>query len=177
MKKIVLTKDIMTYVDDVAYGLLSYYNWIAHNTNREYPDYIVADRTVWIDGLTRTLYLHRLIAGVPQCFNVGWKNGNRLDNTFENLVISDKLGKVYRTTPFTGKSEYKGVRWNSYYGVWEATYHGMNIGYYFNEIDAARAYNIKMTGIYKVVGRGRLNRISLMRRYLSNNGKPRMEIK
>jgi len=174
MKPLVLTNKLMTYVDDDAYELLHYYHWKAHPIINGH----VANRNVSIDGFVKTMYMHRIIAGVPQCFNVKWKNGNKLDNQYENLLITDKTGNVYKNKPFNGESNYKGVKWSSYYGVWEARFSGMTIGYYFNEIDAARAYNIKMVEIFKKPGRGRLNKIGIMRSYLIlNNKTPALEIK
>ena len=164
MKELILTKSYYTRVDDRAGEILDHYTWYANEKNRT-----TAFRSVYIHGWTYTLYLHRLICGVPQCFGVKWLNENRLDNQYENFAIIDGLGNRYKFKPFTGKSDFKGVYWSAYNGLWEAKFFKMTIGYYTNEIDAARAYNKKMNEIYIKPGRGRLNSIPVMNKYLRLN--------
>ena len=169
MKEILLTKNKLTYVDDEAYETLSHYPWVCYRAGWAKRDPIAA-RSIFLYGTRFSVYMHRLVAGVPQCFKVKWLNENRLDNTYENLQISDKKGNVYKFTPFTGKSEFDGVKWNGWHGMWEASYFKMTIGFYPNEVDAARAYNVKMKEIYPICGRDRLNTIQIMNKYLKNNG-------
>ena len=166
MKEILLTEHKLTYVDDEAYEVLSYYPWNSYVFWRKST---IAARPVFLDGKRFSLYLHRLIAGVPQCFKVKWINGNRLDNTYENLQICDSNGNKYSFLPFTGTSTFKGVKWNAWHGLWEAKFYKMSIGFYANEADAARAYNVKIREIYPKPGRGRLNSIPIMNRYLKYN--------
>jgi len=64
------------------------------------------------------------------------------------MRIRDRFGNFYRWYRFDGKSRYKGIVWDSYYGLWRADYHGLVIGYYSTEVDAIRAWNIKMGEIY-----------------------------
>ena len=170
MKEILLTRHKLTYVDDDAYEILAYYPWNSWVYGWE-KKFVIAGRSVVLNGTTFSIYLHRLIAGVPQCFGVKAINKNRLDNTHENLLIYDKKGNNYKFTPFTGKSNFKGVKWNGWYGLWEANYHKLTIGFYANEVDAARAYNVKMKEIYPICGRDRLNSIPIMNQFLRNNGK------
>lgn len=169
MKEILLTKHKLTYVDDDAYEVLAYYPWTSFVCGWKKKT-VIGARVVFLNGTRFSLYLHRLIAGVPQCFKVKWINGNRLDNTFENLKIYDAKGNNYFFTPFTGKSKFKGVKWNAWHGLWEARFFKMSIGFYSNEVDAARAYNVKMKEIYPICSRTRLNSIPIMNKYIKNNG-------
>jgi len=170
MKEILLTKNKITYVDDEAYEILAYYGWNCYEYGwRE--KVTIAARSVFLNGKRISVYLHRVLAGVPQCFSVKPINGNRLDNVHENLQILDKAGNKYKFTPFTGKSSFKGVVWNGWYGLWEAKFFKMSIGFYKNEVDAARAYNVKIREIYPHPNRNRINSIPIMNKYLKNNGK------
>ncbi len=171
MKELILTKNKLCHVDDAAYEILAYYPWVSLKYGwRDGETSTIGGRAVLYFGIRKTIYLHRLIAGVPQCFGVKSKSGNRLDNTHENLQIYDKKGNTYKFTPFTGKSNFDGVVWNGWHGMWEAKFHKMSIGLYSNEVDAARAYNVKMKEIYPICSRTRLNCIPIMNKYLKNNG-------
>ena len=176
MPEILLTKHKLTYVDDEAYEVLAYYPWNSYESGSGAGwknKTTIAGRTIFLEGTRATIYLHRVIAGVPQCFRVKFLNGNKLDNRHENLQIHDKKGNLYSFTPFTGKSEYEGVIWNKWHGLWEAQYHKLSIGFYPNEVDAARAYNVKMREIDQYASprsKYKLNTILIMNKYLRNNG-------
>jgi len=172
-KEILLTKHNLTYVDDEAYEILSYYPWNSYVYGWGDKKSVIAARPVFLkeSGAKLSLYLHRLIAGVPQIFGVKHINKNVLDNKHENLQIHDENGNNYFYPPFTGKTKFKGVKWNGWHGLWEATFFKLSIGLYPNEVDAARAYNVKIREIYPNASRLRLNSIPIMNRYLKNNGK------
>ena len=174
-KEILLTKHNLTYVDDDAYEILSYYPWNSYVYGWKKKS-VIAARPVFLKetGKRTSLYLHRMLAGVPQCFRVKHVNKNLLDNTHENLRICDENGNVYKFKPFTGKTTFKGVKWNGWHGLWEATFHKLSIGLYPNEVDAARAYNVKMREIdpnSSTRSKFPINTIPIMNNYLKNNGK------
>ncbi len=166
MKKLSLTRNLSTYVNDDVYNVLLCYNWQAHYCRD--GNYFLASRSVYLNGRQVKLFLHRLLAGVPSCFRVRRKNNDFLDNQHYNLIISDKLGNRYFFRHFSTKSRYKGVFWSAYHGIWETKVYGMTIGYYRNEIDAARAFNIKMTEIHPNAKYKR-NKITIMRRFNEKN--------
>jgi len=159
-------KDYKVYLDDSAYDILNYYTW--RIIERKDYDTKYCARCVKVEGKKVNVYLHRLVAGVPQFFHVDWLNCNHLDCTSENILITDKNKIQYQYTPFSGKSNFQGVKWCGYYGLWEANFHGMTVGYYANEIDAARAYNVKSMEIYR--DRCNINSIEIMKEFAKNNG-------
>ena len=174
-KEILLNKHNLTYVDDEAYEILAYYPWNSYVYGWKKKS-VIAGRPVYLkeNGNKFSLYLHRILAGVPQCFGVRHINKNVLDNKYENLLIHDKLGNEYKFKPFTGKTTFKGVKWNAWHGLWEATFYKLSIGLYPNEVDAARAYNVKVKEIdphANVRSKFPLNSIPIMNKYLKNNGK------
>ncbi len=174
MREIILTRGLKCFVDDDLYDVVKYYRWCAQITNHSFisTDYI-AKRTVKIFNNPVKVYLHRLAAGVPRCFKVIYKDGNYLNYQYDNIRLEDRQGNKYKFHRFNLKSMYKGVVFDYYFGLWRAEFYKMVIGYYTNELDAARAYNIKMKEIYKNPGRGRLNQITIMERYEENNPKYR----
>jgi hypothetical protein len=107
--------------------------------------------------------LHRHIMGEPQRRYVDHINGNRLDNRKANLRICDysqsraNSGKKNNKKPVT--SQYKGVckksankNWSAYIAFKGERYH---LGYFGEEIDAARAYDERARELFG--GYARLN--------------------
>lgn len=99
--------------------------------------------TTSVDG--RTVYLHRLIMGEPPN-DVDHRNGDGLDNrrcnlrsTTHALNLANQRPQVGRSSRFKGVSWYRSrARWESYIKVDGKK---RRIGYFADEIDAARAYN------------------------------------
>ena len=98
---------------------------------------------------TKTKKLHQFILPLSEGMEVDHRNVNGLDNRKENLRPTTRaqnsinLKKTQRKT----SSQYKGVSWNKYYEKWKACikkddilYH---IGYFYDEVDAAKAYDKK----------------------------------
>jgi len=170
MKEIILTRDMKTSLDDEAWSVLKDYNWIALECFTQKTDRkrFSARRDFHINGHRFFVYLHRQVMGVPKPFIVRHKNTEHLDNQHQNLQIEDEGGNIYHFRTFTTKSIYRGVVWDKFYGLWRAEFHGLTIGYYTVEIDAARAYNIKIKEIYGNAKR-RLNTIRIMREYNRKN--------
>jgi len=165
MKEIILTQGVQTCLDDEAWSVLKEYNWLAAEayTWRKDKKRYLARRDFFINGQRFAVYLHRQVMGVPKPFIIKHKN-ECLDNQHENLRIEDEVGNPYFFRKFTAKSQFKGVCWDRYYGLWRSELHGLVIGYYSVEIDAARAYNIKIKEIYGNNPR-RMNTIKIMREY------------
>lgn len=148
MKTIKLTQQLETIVDDNVYGLISGYSWVAQYSPNIKKYY--ARREVSLNGIRHVIYLHRLIAGVPNKFRVKHLNKRTLDNRYRNFQLLDKHKNIYKFHNFRGKSYFKGVKWSAYYGLWMAEIYGLPVGYYRYEIDAAKAYNIKLAEILKI---------------------------
>jgi len=167
LREIVLTKGYKCFVDDVMYDVICTRNWhvLVCNSDVLLGKYLARRRLV-IMGMGVLLYIHRLSAGVPKMFKVRFRNGNTLDYRHENLRICDFNNNEYEHRVFSPESSYKGVVFDYYYGLWRADFFGLVIGYYGNEVDAARAYNIKVIEICGgVVLKSRVNRIRVLEEY------------
>ena len=169
MREIILTRGFRCFVDEPLYEVAKYYKWFVTETHANGATNYIAARDVKIDGMKMRVYLHRLAGGVPACFRVKFKDENWLNYQYDNLQIEDKRKIKYTYREFNKESKYKGVVFDYFYGLWRAEFFKMTIGYYRNEVDAARAYNIKMRHIYKNPGRHRLNKITIMEQYEENN--------
>lgn len=122
------------------------YHWCTHTApkRRKKKFYVVAAIRK-ADCTWTTLCIHRLLMlGVKE---VDHKNGDGLDNRRENLRAatdsqnSANAGKC----ACASTSRFKGVSWGKDRGKWRA-YIEMNgrqkfLGYFHDELDAARAYN------------------------------------
>ena len=170
MKELPLTRRMRAYLDDEAWSVFKDYKWVAQSayTWNKYKKYYLARRDFIIDSHRFAIYLHRQVMGVPKPFLIRHKNIEHLDNQHDNLRIEDDTGREYFFRKFTTQSQYKGVFWDRYYGLWRAELYRLVIGYYPLEIDAARAYNIKIKEIYGNVP-GRMNTIKIMREYNRRN--------
>jgi hypothetical protein len=141
MKLIELTQNKCAQVDDVVYEWLHCYNW--HLNQGENTQYARRHVKVDIDGLPRTILLHRMIAGVPSPYRIRFKNGKSLDCQAENLQIVDSDDNIIEWECSCGATHFNGVRWDGWYGLWRAELDSMIIGYTITEIEAAMKYNEK----------------------------------
>jgi hypothetical protein len=97
-----------------------------------------------VDGKHK--FLHRLIMGAPKGVEVDHINGEGRDNRRSNLRLCTHAENGRNSVSRTGKSQYKGVYFDSRRGRWIARirkdrkYHWL--GSFHNEEDAARAYNL-----------------------------------
>jgi hypothetical protein len=129
-------------VDDDVFDWLYPYNWCAsrHKTTTVVRFYAV--RHLLIEQVQLKIYLHRIIAGAPNDYKVYFKNKNESDCRRENLLIRSKYGKYLEWDMSSKTSKFQGVKWDMFYGIWQAAFAGFHIGYYAYELDAAKAYNI-----------------------------------
>lgn len=98
-----------------------------------------------------SVYMHRLIAGTPDGFETDHINGNGLDNRRANLRTATasqnraNMGKPRRPDGAPHSSRFKGVSWDRSRGKWQAKINvngrHHNLGRYFDETAAARAYD------------------------------------
>lgn len=139
MKKLKLTRGLEIKVDDETHDALHYWNWQTHILSN--VEYSLASRTLKINGKRIALWLHRLIADAPEGWTVKFINSNRLDCQAHNLRAISLASLEYEVKPFTGKTRRLGVKWNSYYGVWESYLDRLHVGYHRTTIEAAYVYN------------------------------------
>lgn len=138
MKLIPVGKDAFALVDDEDFEAVSALAW--HLTESGYA--------VWRGrehGRKKTLRMHRLILGDVKG-DVDHIDGNKLNNQRSNLRPATRTQNNGNCRPRSGcSSRYKGVAWVRNYGKWWAYINlngkRKNLGYFDDEMDAARAYN------------------------------------
>lgn len=141
MKKILLTQGKYAIVDDEDFDELNQQKWFFHSNG-----YAVGK----VDG--KAVYMHRVIAGTPSYMLTDHANGDKLDNQRTNLRICTYAQNGYNQRTNSGSSIYKGVCWITRDKKWRAQI-TLNkkrkfLGYFNNEIDAAKAYNEAATEHY-----------------------------
>lgn len=142
MKEIKLTKKNIAIVDDEDYEYLSQFKW---SSNHGY-----ATRNITINGIQKTIRMHRLIANPPDGMQVDHINGNRSDNRKENLRVCTNAQNI-RNAPKqkNNKCGFKGVsikyRKNKKYQYIVAQIHSgkknIHLGIFNTKEEAALAYN------------------------------------
>lgn len=135
MKKIPLTKGKFAIIDDEDYSLVSKYKWYYSHGYAVYKN-------------KNILFMHRLILNTPKESYTDHINGDKLDNRRCNLRLCSKSqngANCKKTQKKKTSSKYKGVCWDKIRKKWKASikfnYLGINLGYFLNEQDAAKAYN------------------------------------
>ena len=152
MKTICLTKGQIALVDDDDFLLVKQYRWCASRT-RETDTYYA-----YTKAKGKTLYMHRLILGETNSnIDIDHINHNGCDNRRKNIHTATGTFNAFQKRKqklHLGKklySKYKGVTWFKSRAIWMAqTEHNkrhFNLGYYTDEIDAARAYDKKVIEI------------------------------
>lgn len=139
MKKIELTKGKFAIVDDEDFDFLNQWEWC-------YTSSGYAMRTVKIDGKDQFILMHRLINGTPKGMYTDHKNGDGLDNRKINLRnATNSNNQMNRINLPGGTSAYRGVSWASKARKWKSAIKlnqkSINLGYFDDESEAAKAYN------------------------------------
>lgn len=133
-------------VDDNNFEELSKYNWYFNNG--------YAMRDVTKNKIKTTILMHRLISECPEGLFVDHINGNRLDNRRQNLRFCNYNQNTKNRKKQLGFSSiYKGVSWFKRDKCWTAhityNYKNFNLGYFYNELHAAMAYDIAARDLFK----------------------------
>lgn len=142
MKEIPLTQGQVTLVDDEDYNELNKYKW--------YADWSASTRGYRAvrhssDG-QKLIFMYRVIMNAPPDLQVDHRNHKTLDNRRENLRLCTASENLRNQLPQPGgSSKFKGVSWDKNARKWRATIHPNGctcyLGYFMNEIEAARAYD------------------------------------
>ena len=145
MKRIPLTQGKFALVDDVDYERLNKYKWYAvKNKNTFY-----AVRCIHLPGRkSRVIWMHREILGLKRGDprQTDHRNHNGLANWRDNLRICNGLqNSRNKSKQKNCSSKYKGVSWYKAGYKWKAEIrvdnHSIYLGYFDNEIEAARVYD------------------------------------
>ena len=147
MKAIELSQGIFAIVDDDVYDWLHHWNWSVAKVCR----WRYARRKMLHPTSMKSvhIYLHRLVAGVNRDFFIQFRDKNPLNLQRENLSLQDSAHREIVWDGSRGESLFKGVVWDKYHGFWKAHMHGMTIGHFVSEFDAAIEYNKKAEQVLK----------------------------
>jgi hypothetical protein len=153
MKKIPLTRGLVAIVDERDYNVLRGHSWHALKTRGKF---YACTRIYPFRGskTSEFVYMHRMITSAQRGFVVDHKNGDGLDNRRENLrVCTQTENGANRAVKSIGKSSvFKGVHFARREKRWMAKIQYKRkqivIGYYRNEVDAARAYDAKAIELF-----------------------------
>lgn len=147
-KSIPLTKNVSAIVDAEDFDWLNQWTWTAFDGRR--GKYYAA-RYKKVAGVSRCIYMHRLIMKEPAGLLVDHANGNTLDNRRQNLrVCSKRQNQRNMCKPRHGKSSrFKGVTWDKNKRKWMAKIKLLGttrtLGRFHDEKEAAIAYNVAAT--------------------------------
>lgn len=137
MKEIPLTQGFVALVDDDDYEGLSKVKWTAYRSR--HTVYAVRSKKC------KLVYLHRHILQAGPGIQVGHVNGDGLNNTRSNLILTTVAGNAWGfQTPRKRKtSRFRGVSWNKRKKKWRAELRvdgkSFFLGLFEVEEDAARA--------------------------------------
>lgn len=143
MKKIPLTQDKFATVNDIDYAFLMQWEWSfganyarRHDSKDEHGKY-------------KTVYMHCVVLsrklGHSDFEKADHKNQTKLDNRRGNLRPATRSQDGWNTKSRGGSSKFKGVCWRKDRKKWWAQIQFQakkkHLGYFTDEIEAARAYN------------------------------------
>lgn len=107
-------------------------------------------------GCSRTIYMHRVIAGAKRGSEADHVNGDTLDNRRENLrtcSVSENRRNYHRRKEGYS-SRFKGVTWDKSRGLWavgiKVDRRRIHVGRFADEIVAAKAYNAAASRLHGV---------------------------
>lgn len=142
MKEIILKTGEKALVDDCVFGYLSKFKW--QKVTSASGSNVYARRSFRKFGRTHSILMHREILNCEGF--IDHKDGNGLNNQLENIRECTASQNMWnRVKNKNGSSIYKGVQWWKNQNKWAVriSKHKKRflIGYFDNEIDAAKAYN------------------------------------
>jgi hypothetical protein len=141
-RRIPLTMGLYAIVDPEVYYKLSKYEWFAVPSGETY----YAMRNDFVKQKYAPVWMHKEILKVRKGLVVDHRNGNGLDNRAANLRgITTAQNKLNCGKHAKASSKYKGVCRHKGNGRWMVTISKNKrrtfLGYYDEEIDAAKAYD------------------------------------
>ncbi len=142
--------DLFTMVDDEDYDWLNQYNWNYSFRSRGsmYVKTCITYQKIYVN-----LIMHRMILGYPENKIIDHKDGNTFNNQRSNLrICTHEQNNANRINRRNSTSKYKGVIWCKRDKKWIARFENKgkrcNVGYFDNEIDAAKAYDLKSIEVH-----------------------------
>ena len=144
-RKIPLGDEVFTIVDADVYYQLCRFRWSAVGYDQNIYAARILRKTEY--GRIKTIYLHRQIVNPPKGLLVDHKNGDTLDNRRTNLRLATHSQNSInrRTNKSKFRSRFVGVTFAKQKMRWFARIYlnrkCIYLGYFDNEIEAARAYD------------------------------------
>lgn len=152
MKKIKLTQDQIALIDDKDFNLINQHKWCAVKARGTH--YAVRQITIRsgnkqknIERKQKMIYMHREIMKnkFEKDEDIDHINGNGLDNRRCNLRSCTRSENLMNQKKTRGSSKYKGVYFYKITKKWRTVImldgQQIHLGYFNNEIEAAKAYN------------------------------------
>lgn len=149
MKEIILTQGKIALIDDEDFEMVSKHKWrLQKGRNTHY-----AITQIYHKRKMQAILMHRLILNPAENMDVDHINHNGWDNTRSNIRVCTKSQNCMNRNTHKGSSSiYKGVCWHKQCNKWRSRIriHGklIHLGDFHNEIDAAKAYNIKAVELF-----------------------------
>jgi len=153
MKKILLTKNQFSIVDDEDFDKVNKHKWCS-SFNRYTRCYVALRALPKEDGgKKQMLLMHRFILNAPKGIMVDHINHNSLDNRKINLrLCTNSQNQMNVLKHKKSLSGYKGVSLNKETMKWISKIvfnkKTINLGYFIDKIDAAKAYNEKAKELF-----------------------------
>jgi len=142
MKTIPLSQGKEAVVDDEDYERLAQFKWCALKQGNTF----YARRNVHTPAGWTLASMHRMILKPPNNMQCDHIDGNGLNNQRANLRACTRAENTCNQRPQVGcASRFKGVAWHKAAQKWQAQIQNvgkqMHLGYFTDEVDAARAYD------------------------------------
>lgn len=142
-----LTNGYKAFVNLEDYPLVCSHNW--HSSVRF--DRLGNVRTVYaqtdikVGSVWKTVFMHRLLLGLPVGLQVDHEDGNGLNNTRDNLRLATSSQNQHnKGLGHNNKSGYKGVSFDKQYQKWSAdiyiNYKRIKLGRFDTKEEAAKVY-------------------------------------
>jgi len=150
-RRIALTQGKFAIVDPEDYERLAGYKWFAARFERGFYALRTGKDS---KGRQRNVRMHRVILGEPKGKIIDHINHNGLDNRRANLRVVTRQQNTWNKRKQRGNcsSQYKGVTLFKRVGKWQARIicngKSIFIGYFDDQIAAARAYDAKAAELY-----------------------------
>lgn len=145
MKKIQLTQNKVALVDDSDFELVNQHKWHALKDGNTF---YARSYNKSINGISQYIWMHRLILGITNPkIQVDHKDRDGLNNQRDNIRPSSyRQNRANGRKNINGTSKYLGVSWKAQNQKWvsQIVANGKKkyLGYFDNEIEAAKIYNI-----------------------------------
>jgi hypothetical protein len=143
-RRIPLTRGKYAIVDPEDFERLNKYRWYAKKCKNTF----YACRSQGTRRKKTEIKMHREVIQPPSGMVVDHINHNGLDNRKANLRLATHQQNIFNRTYKNKKgssSKYKGVSWTPHVKMWRVrvwmNYKSKNIGYFKDEIEAAKAYD------------------------------------